>query len=375
MIANDLLTKKKLAIHLEDGRIEIQPASEDQAASVYLSPGWLDIQVNGFAGHDINSPDLCVDDVRAITMRLWQEGVTSWCPTLITAPADQIEHNLEIIRSACDQDILIAHCIAGIHLEGPYISSLEGTRGAHPLEYIHPPVWDEFQRWQTAAGGRIRIVTLAPELPGSHEFIRHLTSQGVLVALGHTRATTNCIHEAVVAGARLSTHLGNGIETSISRHPNPIWDQLAENRMSASLIFDGFHLPTNVMKVFLKAKGLAKCLLVSDSVALGGLEPGIYSSPVGSKVQLHENGRLSLYGTEYLAGSASSLKKGVENAVHLAGINLTAAIRLVAVNPAKLLNWNQAGRTLFRFDHKTGQATILATVVDRQVVYQNQDSE
>ena len=271
LIAQHVLTGHNFAIHPGNGSLGLLPTNLPATPGLYLSPGWVDLQVNGFAGHDINSPILTVEDVSALNARLWQEGVTAWCPTVITAPAGQIEHSLRIIDQVCRQNAQVNSGVAGIHLEGPYISAAEGTHGAHPPQHIHPPDWAEFEGWQSAAGGRIRIVTLAPEQPGSMEFIRRLVEAGVIPALGHTRASTALIQEAVAAGARLSTHLGNGIQTTLLRHPNPIWDQLAEDELSASLIFDGFHLPANVMKVFLRTKGIKRCLLVSDASALARL--------------------------------------------------------------------------------------------------------
>ena len=117
--------------------------------------------------------------------------------------------------------------VLGIHLEGPCISEVDGYRGAHPLEAVRGPDWAEFQELREASGGRIAIITLAPERPGAIEFIGRATAEGVVVALGHTSADSSTIRAAVEAGATLSTHLGNGIASTIARHPNPIWDQAA----------------------------------------------------------------------------------------------------------------------------------------------------
>jgi N-acetylglucosamine-6-phosphate deacetylase len=341
--------------------------------TIYRSPGWIDVQVNGFTGFDINNPALSVDDVLSITRRLWQEGVTAWCPTVITAPTEQIERNLGVIRQACEIEALVQACVVGIHLEGPYISGEDGARGAHSARYVHPPNWEEFTRWQQAAGGLIRIVTLAPEQPGGIEFIMRLSQSDVIPALGHTRASAECIRQAVDAGARLSTHLGNGIEAILPRHANPIWAQLADDRLSASLVFDGFHLPTDVMKVMLKSKGYERCLLVSDATNLTGLQPGVYETHVGGKVQLHPDGKLSLYGTEYLAGSASSLKTGIENGLRLSGGLLPEVIAMVTTNPAKLLSLKQNASTLFVIDPLTYQIKILSVGIEDHNVYQNPD--
>jgi len=370
LIAQDVFSGQPVAVVFSDKGYDMFPTSEE-TAGLFLSPGWIDLQVNGFGGYEVNVPSLSVVDVRAITECLWREGVTAWCPTLVTAPSDQVQANLSTLANACETDVCIQASIPGFHLEGPYISSLDGARGAHVAQFVHPPDWEEFTRWQAAAKGGIRIVTLAPEQPGAITMIRQLTRQGVLVALGHTHASTAEISQAVEAGARLSTHLGNGIASSLPRHPNPIWDQLAEDRLAASLIFDGFHLPAQVMKVMLRAKGVDNCVLVSDATVLAGLPPGLYETQVGGKVELRPDGKLSLVGTEYLAGSASSLKSGVEDAMRLAGCTLVEAIRLVTVNPARLLSYKQNAITLFALDTITGQVTIWATCLNGQVVYRN----
>ena len=370
VIAQDVLSRRSVAIVFNGEGYDLVPTSEEPSG-LFISPGWMDLQVNGFGGLDINAPILRADDVRAITARLWQEGVTAWCPTLISAPYEQVKTSLAVLAQACEMDDQVRSCVAGIHLEGPYISPLEGARGAHAAQFIRPPDWEEFTRWQDAAGGRIRIVTLAPEQPGAIEMIQRLAHSGVLAALGHTHASTADIHRAVTAGARLSTHLGNGIEAYLPRHPNPIWDQLAEDRLAASLIFDGFHLPSQVMKVMLRSKGIDGCLLISDATSLAGMPPGRYETTVGGSVELRPDGRLSLAGTDYLAGSASSLKSGVENAIRWAGVTLSEAVRLAAVNPARLLSFDQNAMTLFALDSSSGQITTWAAGLNGRAVYRN----
>jgi N-acetylglucosamine-6-phosphate deacetylase len=380
IVAQDVLSGRHYALIFKGQAFEMTLTDEDcggppigKPNGLFISPGWVDLQVNGFAGYDINTPAIRVDDVRQINARLWQEGVTAWCPTVVTAPTSQIENSLRVLARACETDPWVAASVLGIHLEGPYISPAEGARGSHPVQPIHAPDRDEFSRWQTAAGGRIRVVTLAPEQPGGIDFTTWLARQGIVVAIGHTQASTAIIHAAVAAGANLSTHLGNGIESRLPRHPNPIWDQLAEDRLFASLIFDGFHLPANVMRVLLKAKGLDRCLLVSDTTALARRAPGIYSSYIGEKVELHPNGKLSMLGTQYLAGSASSLKDGVENAMRLAGCTLTEAVRLAAVNPTRLLPGAPDVVIIFKLNPETVEVTLMATCIQQKVVYRNPD--
>jgi N-acetylglucosamine-6-phosphate deacetylase len=370
-------------VEIVDGRIgRIEPLATVPATDIWISSGLLDIQVNGYAGHDVNTPDVTPEGIIALTHELWQQGVTAFCPTVITQSEAHILHALRTIAAACEADALVAHAIPCIHVEGPYISPVDGPRGAHPLEHVRPPDLEEYQRWQDAAAGRIGLITLAPEHPGTNEYISAVTADGVIVSLGHTGADEQQIRSAVDAGARLSTHLGNGSHSQIQRHPNYIWEQLSEDRLQASLICDGHHLPPSVMKVMLRAKGIERAILISDAVAIAGLEPGIYETPVGGKVELLPGGRLNLYGTPYLAGSASSLPECIATVVRVGAASLPDAIRMASSNPARLLgldglhsrasvrSGSMADLTLFQFDAASGELTIEATIVQGEVVYQ-----
>jgi N-acetylglucosamine-6-phosphate deacetylase len=226
--------------------------------------------------------------------------------------------------------------IGGIHLEGPFISRETGPRGAHPREYCIDPSMDMVKRWQEEAGGRIRIITLAPELPGSIALIRDCVKMGMVVAIGHTAASRDEIMRAVDTGATLSTHLGNGSHAMLPRHSNYIWDQLAEDRLFASMIADGFHLPDSVLKVFIRSKG-ERAILVSDGMPYSGLEPGVYHSPADGKIRLTEEGRLHLEDhPETLAGSASTLLDGIKKISKLE--RFPFAWDMASVHPSRLLN-------------------------------------
>lgn len=377
IIAENILTGKPVSVLIEAQSFSQVQSDQSPAAGVYLSPGWLDIQVNGFAGINLSEEGLKVKDVQSMNARLRQEGTATWCPTLVTAPPQQIEANLRTIATACEMDPALEAALPGFHLEGPYISPEDGARGAHPFSHVRPPDWDEFLRWQEAARGRIRLITLAPELPGAMEFIRQAVRTGIVVAIGHTAASTSVLKEAVDAGASLSTHLGNGIASQLQRHENPLWSQLADDRLVACMIFDGFHLPANVMRVFLRAKGIDKSVMVSDCSSLARLPAGIYQSPKGSgrKVELQENGRLSLYGTEYLAGSSCSLKDCIEVAVRVAGCTLAQAVQMVSLNPWRALNLPRPDDfTLFRWDAQVCKLEILALIQSQEVTYVNRSS-
>lgn len=301
------------------------------------SAGWFDIQINGLDGVDFNRAGVTPPEFEKAVRANWRAGVTRFLPTVITGLEDHLSACLRSIDEAVTASELVSDAVPGIHLEGPFISPEDGARGAHPLKAVRPPDLAMFDRLQAAAGGRITLVTVAPEHPGSVEFIRELSSRGIRIALGHTLATTEQISAAVDAGATLSTHLGNGIPASINRHHNQIWDQLADERLTASAIFDGHHLPPNLMRVVHKVKGEGLLVLVSDAVSLAGMPPGRYTEHVGGAVELHPNGRLTQADSNYLAGSASLLLAGVNTALAVLDIEPYAVFELVTRAPERAM--------------------------------------
>ena len=341
--------------------------------TTWIAPALIDIQVNGFAGFDLNVATVTPEDVSAMVRALWKVGTGFLCPTVVTGSFDRIRNSLRAITEASKVDSLVAHSILGIHLEGPYISTEDGPRGAHPLEHVRDPDWDEFQRWQDIADGKISIVTLAPEKQGAIPFIEKLVADGIVVALGHTDASVDDIQAAIDAGARLSTHLGNGAHALIRRHPNYIWEQLGADELWASLIVDGHHLPPSVVKSMMRAKTLDRCLLVSDAVALAGMKPGIYQFAEKS-VELTADRCVRLVGTEYLAGSAIELARGIENSVRFAGISLEEAVSLATLQPMRLLDMKAQVETktnliLFEWDAAQCEINLIATIVGNELVY------
>ena len=326
-----------LEITVMDRRVTAIREIDGASANTFISPALVDIQVNGFRGYDLNVDTVTPEDVCTMVQTLWRVGTGFLCPTIVTASFENIRNSLEAVVKAYHSDTLIAHSILGIHLEGPYISDEDGPRGAHPLQHVRNPDWDEFRRWQDIADGMIRIVTLAPEKEGAIPFIKKLVSTGVVVSIGHTNASGTEIQNAISAGATLSTHLGNGAHGMIQRHPNYIWEQLAADELHASLIVDGHHLPPSVVKSMLRAKTLDKSILISDATALTGMPTGHYEF-AGQPVELKDDQSIRLIGTEYLAGSAITLVRGVENSVKFADISLGQAVSLASVNPMRLLD-------------------------------------
>jgi N-acetylglucosamine-6-phosphate deacetylase len=308
-----------------------------------LVPGLVDLQVNGYGGHDVNADDLTVDTVHALTSALWAAGTTTYFPTVVTADRDRIVHALEVLALAVRTDALLAHSIAGIHVEGPYLSPLDGARGAHDARHLRNPDTAELARWIAASDGLLRMVTLAPERAGSAEYIDKAVRSGVLVALGHCAAEPEQIHRAAAAGASLSTHLGNGVQPTLPRHPNQIWAQLADDRLSAGFIADGHHLPADTLTAMIRAKGIGRSFLVSDAAALAGSPPGRYTTPVGGDVTVTADGGLVLTGSGLLAGSAASLADCVRWTRTHTPFPDDDVLALATANPARVAGLGDRG--------------------------------
>ncbi len=324
-------------------RLEIQ---ESRIASVeilgpldaekpWVSPGLIDIQLNGFAGIDFCDAGLDPKKAPDVLPALWKTGVTTFCPTVITNTQEGLLQCFRALEEARRIDPRFAQCAPCYHLEGPYISP-GGSRGAHNPKVMRPPDWNEFMALQDAAGGRIGIVTLAPELPGALDFIRRARKAGLVVSMGHTDATPEQIHQGAEAGAQLNTHLGNGCPQMIDRHQTPIWAQLALRQLSASLICDGFHLPPDLVQVIHRMKGIDGCVLITDAVHVAGLSPGRYKL-VGLDIELLPTGRVVMADRHSMAGSAVSMNRAVKVFMDYAGVTLAEAIQAATANPSRLL--------------------------------------
>ncbi len=252
------------------------------------------------------------------------------------------------------------------------------------MRWVRPPDAAEFRRWQDAARGHVRLVTLAPEWPGAPAYIETLVAEGVVVAIGHTRATSEEIADAVSAGATLSTHLGNGSHTILRRHPNYIWDQLAEDGLTASFIADGIHLPPAFLKAAIRAKEVARSVLVTDASTPAGSPPGRYR--LGAQdLELTVDGRVVLAGQDRLAGSALRMDDAVGNAVRLAGVSLPEAVTMATTNAARagrvpgrqlgLSGSERADFVRFRFDPGTSRISIEETYLSGRCVFRRERVE
>ncbi|MCZ8512165.1 N-acetylglucosamine-6-phosphate deacetylase [Paenibacillus filicis] len=378
-IGKHWLSGKTVGVTAENGTI-VSVRELDQASEHWIAPGLIDVQLNGIGGYDLNTPDITVDTVKQIVKVLNKGGVTRFCPTVVTGTKERMLHCIRTIAEACQADAAVDHAVIGIHVEGPFISPDDGPRGAHNLNWVRDPDWNEFEEWNKASGGRICKVTLAPEKNGAIPFIEKLCELGVVASIGHCNASEEQIQEAVRAGATMSTHLGNGAHPYIKRHPNYIWAQLADDRLWAGLIADGFHLPASTLKVMIRAKG-KKAILTSDAVNLAGMPPGRYKTHINDDVILEENGFLHLASTrDILAGSATPLHIGVQNMEKFGICSLGEAINMASLHPAELFGLADMGignlaegspADLIIYEHKEpGSWTISKTVAEGETVYE-----
>ena len=373
---------KAVELQIEAGTItSLHPVA---SSSLWLAPGFIDLQVNGFGGVDFNDPATTTERIAQAIRRLWATGVTHLLPTVITGSHEHLAACFANLVKAADEFPEVACATLGFHLEGPFISTEDGPRGAHPRAHARPPDWDEFMRLQDAARGGIRLITFAPEWEGALAFIERATAANLIVALGHTAATPQQIRDAISAGAKMSTHLGNGSHAQLARHPNYIWEQLAADELHASFIVDGHHLPPAVVKCFLRAKSVARSILVTDAIAAAGCPPGRYQ--FGELVvEVTPQGRVCLPGTPYLAGSAVQMHEAVANTVRFSDATLGEALTMATANPAALLglrdthgqlaqgraadvvvlDWNETAQSL----------AVVATICRGEVVYQDSNEK
>jgi N-acetylglucosamine-6-phosphate deacetylase len=315
-------------------------------------PGLFDLQVNGFGGIDFNAPDLTVERATEALERMRGTGVTRCLPTLITSSFDRYAASARVLAR-------VSHpAFAGIHMEGPYVSPEDGARGAHPRADVVPASVDDFRRRQHAAGGRIVLVTLAPEVPGAMPLIEHLVAADVRVAIGHSAATPQQIGDAIGAGATLATHLGNGCPQMLPRHPNVIWELLGADALFASVIVDGHHLPPATVKAMIRAKGPSRTILVTDAVAAAASPPGRYTVG-GVDCELGEDGRVSLPGTPYLAGSSLTLDRAIANTVRFTGLPIDAVVPMASTIPATYMGMTTAGTVNADWEPGAGELQIV----------------
>jgi N-acetylglucosamine-6-phosphate deacetylase len=332
IIANVPLLDGVFEIGIEaDKIVSVIPGTEK--TDLYAGPTLFDIQVNGYGGKSFwGMTDDNLNILSEINKMFVEQGVGLWIPTVITDTHEALLQSFSSIAKALDADPELEKSIPGLHLEGPYISKVTGPRGVHKLDCIRPADWDEFVQYQDASGGRIKYVTLAPEVDGNIEFIKKCVESGVIVSIGHSDLDRESMNKAVDAGVTLSTHLGNGAHDMIQRHNNYIWYQLASRKTFAAFISDGQHLPSECLTSMIHAKGLERSVITSDCVDLGGMPAGIYGD-----VEKLPNGRLVATGTPNLAGSASNLRECVEQVVNMTDLSHAEGWKLASIQAAKAM--------------------------------------
>lgn len=372
------LDGKPVSIEIVDGHISRithkDKLDDPQLSDVYIAPGLIDNQINGYVSVGFSSPGLTVEGVRKATRALWKVGVTTYLPTVITSSRERLMENFAVLAQAIHEpDIELS--VPGFHLEGPYISPEDGYRGAHHRPWVRPPDWQEFLKVNEAAEHKILEVTLAPEIEGAIDFIHRCVDQGIVVGLGHHNANAEIVKQACDAGAAISTHLGNGCANLIHRHDNPLWPQLAEDRLIASIIVDGFHLRPEEVQVFYKVKGSERTVLISDMVKLAGMPPGEYSYD-NRDVVLTPEGMIKFPAQNVLAGASLPISIGVGNVMRFTGCSLADAIHMASRNIARLHGLSDRGEIkvgkradLILFSLKNGVLSIKKTIIAGKEVY------
>lgn len=347
-----------------------------------LSPGFVDLQVNGFAGVDYNDPAISAEQIAASIRRMFSTGVTRFFATVITASEERMSGSLRNLAQAkaefARNDMPEAQALEAFHIEGPHISPEDGPRGAHPREHVRPPDFDEFLRLQEAADGNIRLVTISPEWEQAPEFVARLVRSGVVASIGHTKAAPEQIQNAVAAGASMSTHLGNAAHPSLPKTQNYIWQQLAEDRLSACFITDGIHIPEAFFRACVRAKGVERAVLVTDAVMPAMCAPGPYR--LGQvDVELRADGSVVMQGTTRLAGSALRMDDAIGNAVRMGRVSLRDALTMATTNAARvgrvagrqrgLSAGDKADLVRFEWDDSAHRLMVRETVVSGATVY------
>jgi len=300
-----------------------------------MIPGFIDLQVNGAAGVDFGSGDLTESDVDKVASLLYQRGTIGFCPTVTTTSLECYERCLPVLARWHGGGATARNL--GVHIEGPFINPDDGPRGIHNRAFVRPASIGVYEQLREMCADRVAILTLAPEVPGALELIEHVArSSKTVVSLGHTDASAQTIHDAIDGGARSATHLGNGISSTIDRHQNPLWPMLADERLTAMCVTDGFHQPEEMLRVLLKVKAPDRFIVTSDLMSLAGLPPGDYEV-YGRAVVLERDGWLHCKDSAQLAGSGRDM---LECMNYLAGLGVLSESELEAVgflNPLALL--------------------------------------
>jgi N-acetylglucosamine-6-phosphate deacetylase len=300
-------------------------------------PSLFDLQANGFGGVDFRDPEVSCEALHAAFLVMREKHHTHRILlTITTNTIDRMQQQFLRIESFATRDSLIAEMIAGYHVEGPYMSPEPGYAGAHNGDLMKAPDLAEFDLLQNAANGKIKLLTLAPEWPGSIEFIAGLKERGVVTSIGHSNASDEVIDESISAGLTLCTHLGNGIPQEMHRHSNVLQLLLSKDELTACFIPDGIHVPPSVLRNFFRAKPEGKSVFISDCISPAGAPPGRYFSN-GHELEVGEDRVARRVGQRNFAGSTLALDQGVSNISSWLGLSIEEAWHLCSTAPAALV--------------------------------------
>jgi N-acetylglucosamine-6-phosphate deacetylase len=319
-----------------DGDLVVSGLPEDTEVidlqGLTMVPGFIDLHVNGGGGSDLLGGGLNAFERTASF--LISHGVTAFVASLITGPAEQTSHALEAARAYQQANYQHLPHLLGVHLEGPYISAAK--RGVHPQQFLRPPSLEELYRFQKSADGCVRIVTIAPELPGALEFIEVINKEGIIAALGHTDATFQQAKKAIDAGVSYVTHMFNAMRPFHHREPGAAGAVLDSGGLILEVISDGYHLSPAAQRLLLRLIGPDHLVLVSDSVSAAGARPSAKTFPLGmTRVQVKEGKAVDDQGL--LAGSLLTMDKAVINFVDYAGCPLLRSVAMATAIPARVL--------------------------------------
>lgn len=298
--------------------------------------GYVDLQVNGYAGVDFNDAGLTAPALDHALAAMAAGGVAQCLPTVITAAPDDMAARLHALDRAVAASRFGPAMVPGYHLEGPFLNDAPGFRGCHPPQHMTDPDIPLTRRLLDGLQRPVLMMTLAPERFGAALFIRWLVSRGIIAAIGHANATAPAVAEAVQAGAAMSTHLGNGLPATLPKLDNPIMAQLGEDALAAGFIADGIHVPIPALRAMLRAKGPGRAILVTDAVAAAAAPPGLYGF-AGMVVEGRPDGSARLPATGALAGSALTMQQAVRNVVEWAIATPAEAHAMAATTPARLI--------------------------------------
>lgn len=324
---------------IEDGRIEsiasragaaLPPGEHHAYQGALLAPAYFDVHTHGCCGRDVM--EATGEGLGQIGQFLAGHGVGSYLPTTMTAPVDTMLRSLEGLAALIQQGTRLPGAQpVGIHVEGPFLSHVK--KGAHPPQHLLAPNVAFFDRMWQAAEGNIRLMTIAPELPGALEVIARATSLGVRVSLGHSNATLAEAERGVAAGAVSATHTFNAMRPFDQREPGILGAVLSDDRVYAELICDGLHVHPSAVRLFWKAKGSERAILITDAMSAAGMPDGVYKL---GELDVRVEGGRCLVGENTLAGSTLTLDAAVSNFVQSSGASLEQAVQLASRNPARM---------------------------------------